>query len=292
MKELTKNAINILGEKGSAWIEALPTIIKALSDQWALKNITPVENMSYNYVAKAIRSDGQSIVLKIGFDKQVIVDEKQALAYFDGNAAIRLLDYDEKYNALLLDQAIPGTTLKSFYPAQDEFVIDCYVNTVKRLLSKSMNSPYRFRHVRDWLKAIDKVKSNLIPNSLLQRAIDLKNSLLSTMTKEIVLHGDLHHDNILQNNDTWVVIDPKGIVGEPEFEIAAFDFIHADEMKDGIDIKKLFHQRLNLIAEKSQLSAERIKDWIFIRLILSAVWHVEDNGDPIKAVNLAEVLYS
>lgn len=290
MKKLTKNAINILGEKGSAWIEDLPTTIKVLSDQWALKNITPVENMSYNYVAKAIRSDDQPIVFKIGFDKKAIVDEKQALTYFDGNAAIRLLDYDERYSALLLDQAIPGVTLKSLYPTQEEFVIDCYVDTVKRLLSKSIKSTYSFRYIKDWLEALDKAQPNLIPNDLLQRAIGLKNTLLSTMTKEFVLHGDLHHDNILQNNDMWIVIDPKGIVGEPEFEIAAFDFISIDEIKTDNEVRKLFDRRLNLIAEKTNLSAERIKDWVFVRLMLSAVWFVEDNGDPGWAIALAEKL--
>jgi streptomycin 6-kinase len=289
MKELTKNAINILGENGIAWIDALPTVIEKIFKQWKLKNITSVENMSYHYVAKAWCSDGKPVVLKIGFDKKAILDEKQALSYFDGNAAIRLLDYDEQYNALLLEQAIPGTTLKSFYPIKDEFVIDCYVNTVKTLLCKSSSSIDQFRPIKDWLKALDAVQLNRIPNALLQRAIDLKAFLLSTMTKEVVLHGDLHHDNILKNNDTWIVIDPKGIVGEPEFEMAAFDFIHADEI-DNSEIKKLFHRRLNLMAEKSKLSAERIKNWVFVRLILSAAWHVEDKGNPNWAIALAEKL--
>lgn len=285
----TKSAIDTPGKKGSTQISVLQTVIEALTDQWKLKNITPVENMSYNYVAKAIRDD-QPVVLKIGFDKKAILDERQALSYFDSNAVIRLLDYDEQYNALLLEQAIPGITLKSFYPAQEEFVIDCYVDTTKRLLSKSIKSSYKFRHIKDWLKVLDDFQSNRIPNNLLRIAIELKDSLLSTMTKEVVLHGDLHHENILKNKDTWIVIDPKGTVGEPEFEIAAFDFISIDEMKNNNEVQKLFYRRLNLIAEKSQLSAERIKDWVFVRLMLSAVWHIEDNGEPEKVISLAEMI--
>lgn len=57
------------------------------------------------------------------------------------------------------------------------------------------------------------------------------------MIKEVVLYGDLHHDNILQNNDTWVVIDPKEVVSEPEFEMAAFDFISSDEIKNNKELK-------------------------------------------------------
>jgi len=38
----------------------------------------------------------------------------------------------------------------------------------------------------------------------------------------VVLHGDLHHFNILSSGDRWLAIDPKGIIGEPEFEPAAY----------------------------------------------------------------------
>lgn len=290
MKNLIKNATNIMKEKGLSWIQSLPATIKALSNEWSLQNIIPVENMSYNYVAKGMRFDDQPIVLKIGFDSKAIKNEKHALDYFAGNASIRLLAYQEKYNALLLEQALPGTTLKSLYPLQEELVMDCYVTTVQRLLHRPLNRTYPFPHIKDWLQALDGAGSFLIPNDLLEDAINLKNILLSSMTQEVVLHGDLHHDNILKNKDTWITIDPKGIIGEREFEMAAFDFISMEEKTMDKEVKKLFERRLKLLAEKSNLSAERIKKWVFVRLILSAVWFEEDNGDPSWVLTLAEKL--
>ena len=95
--------------------------------------------------------------------------------------------------------------------------------------------------------------------------------------------------NILQNGNSWVAIDPKGIVGDAEFEIAAFDFIHQSELGD-TNLKKIFEERLNQIAKKSHLDAKRINDWVFVRLILSAAWSIEDNGDPTWAIQLAEAI--
>lgn len=290
MKILMQNVMSMLGEKGKEWLESLPSTIEILADHWKLKNLVPVDNMTFNYVAKAIYKTNQPVVLKIGFDEKAIADERQALTYFEGNASVRLIDYNEKHSALLLQQIIPGTTLKSLYPANDQFVIDCYVDTVKSLLGKPLSNKHEFRHISEWLKSLDKVKSGQLPEHLLKRAIHLKNSLLTTVKTEVFLHGDLHHDNILKNGDTWLTIDPKGIVGEPEFEIAAFDFIHPTELGNEIEVKHLFESRIKRISEKSNLDAQRIKNWVFVRLVLSAVWHVEDNGDPSWAINLAELL--
>jgi len=290
MHKLIQNVINIFGEDGKIWIDKLPGTVEILADHWNLSKLIPADNMSFNYVVKAICNTDQPVVLKIGFDVNVIADEVRALAYFDGNASVRLIDYNEKYNALLLQQAIPGTSLKSFYPANDKFVIDCYVDTVQKLLDKPLPNKHSFRHISDWLKAIDRFKSKQLPKYLLEKAIHLKNVLLASMRTEILLHGDLHHDNVLKNGDTWLTIDPKGIIGEPEFEIAAFDFIHDAELVRDLEIKELFLNRVKTIAERSNLNAERIRDWVFVRLVLSAVWYIEDNGDPGSAIKLAKVL--
>jgi streptomycin 6-kinase len=288
--QLIENITNLFDEKGKTWLNTLPTILEALAASWQLTSMTPVDNMTFNYVAKAIFKN-QLVVLKVSFDEASIMDEKKALNYFDGNASIRLIDYNQQYHALLLQQAVPGTTLKSFYPMEVEFVMDCYVRTMQELHNKPFPTKHDFRHISDWLKAIDKAMSDSIPKELLNKAIHLKNKLLSSPSKQFVLHGDLHHDNILKDGDDWLAIDPKGIIGEAAFEIAAFDFISNREMADRQDIKKLFDARIELISNQSDLDYQRIKDWVFVRLILSAVWSIEDNCDPSWAIELASYLH-
>lgn len=290
MKILKQNIIDIYGENGKRWIDTLPGIVNELSDQWGLAHITPVDNMSFNYVVKAIAPNNKPVILKLCYDKISFANERQALQYFDGNGMVQLIVDNEMHNALLLQQAIPGITLTSLYPVQMEYVMDSYVNTMKKLHSKRLSNKNNFNHIRDWLQSIDKLTEKYCSYSLLNKTLNLKNELLATITAEILLHGDLHHDNILQHDDKWLAIDPKGVVGEAEFEIAAFDFMYVNEMAQTNNIKNILENRIDLLAKKSKLNSKRIKDWVFIRLMLMAAWQIEDNAKPDNAIKLAIAL--
>lgn len=291
MKTLKQNISNLYGSQGTEWIANLPALITILTNYWNLSEIIPVSNMTFNYVAKAILKTREPVVLKISYDRQSIINEKSALTNLGSQGSIKLIDYSNKYNALLLQQAIPGITLKSLYQEQQDYVIDCYVETMQRLhhqhLPKKLNHP----HITDWLKALNQPTLEQIPVALLNKAIELRNKLLSSTKQLIFLHGDLHHDNILKHGNEWLAIDPKGVIGEVEFEIAAFDFMYVNELAATIDVKNLLAKRVELLAQKSGLDAQRIKYWVFVRLILMAAWCIEDNGDPRGAIKLAELLY-
>jgi streptomycin 6-kinase len=291
MKKLSQNIANIFGNQGEKWISDLPFIIEALSHKWKLSNIVPVDNMTFNYVTKATKDDNQQVMLKISCDEKTIANETNALIYFNGNGSIKLIDNNEKYHALLLQQATPGITLKSIYPEKIEYVMDCYIATMKKLHNQHLPDKHNHHHISEWLKAIDQLIPNKpCPSHLLEKAIELKNSLLASMTTQVFLHGDLHHDNILKNGEEWLAIDPKGIIGEPEFEIAAFDFMYITELANNPDVRNIFNSRVNLLALKANLNTQRITDWVFVRLILMAAWQIEDNGDPKPAITLAEML--
>lgn len=275
-----------------AWLSNLPALTRQLSMKWDLSQLMPVDNMTYNYVAKALQHGNQPVVLKISCDSKSLDSESAALRYFDGHGVIRLIAEDKPACAILVQQAIPGTTLKSLYPGQSEFVMDQYAIVMKALSVIPSPHPGHFDNIAYWLHAIDRIPAARMPISLLEKAIQLKNELLSSMNEQYVLHGDLHHDNILSHANTWIAIDPKGIIGEPEFEAAAFDFIHANEIRDEDSVRGLFVTRSSLLAQKTGLSPLRLRQWVFIRLILSAAWSIEDNGDPAWALKLAGMLTS
>lgn len=54
MKQLEQNIINIFGKAGEEWLANLPVMIAELSAYWGLEQLTPVKNMTFHYVAKAI----------------------------------------------------------------------------------------------------------------------------------------------------------------------------------------------------------------------------------------------
>ena len=278
MKKLEKNICKAHGIEGEKWLQSLPSIIKNCAQHWQLTGIQAVQNMTWNYVAKAVNNKNKAVVLKIGFDEKSIADEARALSHFCGNGVVKLIDYNTQYNVLLLPHAQPGNSLKTIYPAHIEKTMDAYVKVIKTLMHPAQSGKSKFVHVSRWLQSLDTVNSEKFPKNLLEHAISLKNKLLATSNPEYILHGDLHLDNILSNDDSWIAIDPKGAVGPIEFEVAWFDFATDEEMNYP-DITKIFEKRVSLLASKMNIDSTQLKNWVFIRLALAACFMIEDGGD-------------
>ena len=296
-KNLQQNIISIYGELGKQWLDQLFFMQRVLKKQWHLSDISPVENMSYNYVAKAIKNKAEPVVIKIHCDNKTYLEEFHSLHFFHGKGAVKLIDHDDHCKTLLLEQAIPGKSLKDFYPQFADEIMKIYVKVMQELHDQHDNTYGNYRHIEAWLKSIDRAAHDALPTKLVNRAINLKNTLLNSSRKNILLHGDLHLDNIVQasNNhhslsmNRWMSIDPKGIIGEPEFEIAAFDILTPSEMIRSNTLI-LFQERIYKLSEISNLNYQRILQWIFVRVVLAAAWFIEDNLDPGWTIDLAEKL--
>lgn len=187
--------------------------------------------MTWNYVALALQKNKHPVVLKISCDKQVIQDEYKALHHFDGHGSIKPLDINLEYNALLLQQAIPGHCLKEHHPHKVTDTIKIYSAIVQALATQKVyeNST---EHVSQWCNAVDRITDSRIEKHFVDKARQLRSVLLSTAQHEYLCHGDLHLENILQHGSHWLAIDPKGIIGDMAFEAAAFDLLSPDELKD------------------------------------------------------------
>lgn len=292
LKTLTETITNQAGAPGAAWIDSLPALCQTLCEEWQLFDLTPVDNMTWHYVAKASQASDRLVVLKIGYDRAYIADEVSAYAHFNGHAAVDLIDYHDAYNAILLSQAVPGHALKSLYPEALSQVVSYYADVVNQLCLLPQPRHHGFKHCRDWLGGIDVAGNAALPAALLKRAKALKNKLLATCDNEIILHGDLHHDNIINHQEKWLVIDPRGIVGEKAFEAALFDFVTDRELKELGAVAPLFQSRLSLLSNRLNVDVNRLKEWAFVRMVLGACWMVEDNGDPSLFIARAKAIES
>lgn len=288
---LKKKIINLLGSKGKTWLNNLPVMIEKLSMIWSLTDITPVNNMSWNYVATARMNNKNLVVLKISSDPQLIADEYQTLQYWQGHGAIRVIDYHSVYHAVLLERAMPGTSLKEYNTENSEKTIEIYADVVKKIADKPLPKDQHYKHVSDWLKALDRITDLRIKPDFVACARALRLQLLKTTTHEYLCHGDLHLDNIIQQDFHWLAIDPKGIIGEMAFEAAAFDLIDQNKTSKHSDIQALILEQITSLAQYLSLDRKRLLAWVFLKIILSAQWHIEDNGDPSNMLAMAEYVY-
>lgn len=283
MQTLKQNIINLYGEKGKQWLDHLPNLIAQLAATYGLSNLKPVNNLSYNYVLSGFQ-DSQPIILKLGLDIDGFKREAAALMAFSGFGVVQV--FSENAGLLLLECAVPGVSLKSYFPENDDKAIKITANVIKRLQKAPIPRANAFPHIKDWLTALDKDWN--ISEKYLQKARRLRDHLLQTGIKEVLLHGDLHHDNILQNGDDWLVIDPKGIIGEPVYEVAAFIRNPIPELLNHDDALSIIHNRISRFAEIFELPSQRIFDWCFVQAVLAWVWALEDGGDDSYFKNLTK----
>lgn len=188
---------------------------------------------------------------------------------------------------LLLERAVPGASVKSYFPDKEQESIEIACGVIKKLHQANIPKDHTFPHIKDWLTALDKDWN--IPNHYLQKARKLRDELLQPSKSDALLHGDLHHDNILQNGDDWLVIDPKGVIGEATYEVAAFIRNPIPELLNHADTPNIIHNRVIRFAELLELPSQRILDWCFVQAVLALVWALEDGCDTSYFEHLTKV---
>ena len=230
MKKFQEKVIATWGEQGRQWLQRLPTVLDGLTKKWSLSAVSSVCNMSYNYLALA-QQDDKPVALKVSCDAKLIAGEYQALMHFAGTGAIKVIDVDKQYHALLLEQAIPADLLKKNYLSHIEQTIVVY-SGVAKLLIKPLDEKTDYPHMRDWCKTLDRVTDSRIKRQWLVKAKRLSDKLLNSVEQAYLCHADLHLENIISHKGHWLAIDPKGVIGELAFEAAAFDLITDAEAQD------------------------------------------------------------
>jgi streptomycin 6-kinase len=268
---LAHNIQQLYGARGAYWLKNLPEIIDEIASLHHLSQLKPLNNLSYHYVLSGFQ-DQQPIILKLGFDQDILKKEAAALRVFSGFGATSILA--ESRGWLLLKRAVPGCSLKTYFPSQDELAVSIVCEVMQRLHQAPLPQA-SFVTIDNWLSILNQDWD--MDSHDLQRARLLNDHLLATSAKPVLLHGDLHHDNILQNGNEWMVIDPKGVIGEPIFEVAAFLRNPIPELIVHPDMLMITQRRIQQFADRLGCSYQRIAQWCFVQAVLAQIWVLEDN---------------
>ena len=266
------------GSQGKNWLAELPNLIEHIAKKWDLSYLSPLEHLSYHYLLKGFQQS-KPVILKLGLDITALQHEALVLNTFSNCGVIQVLAQD--LGALLLECAIPGTLLKVTYPSQDNYAVLVTCKLIQRLQQvPSVNYPVPT--IQHWLEVLNKHWD--IPKPYLTLARKLRDNLLSTATSPILLHGDLHHDNILKHGENWVIIDPKGVMGEPIYEVAAYIRNPIETLFTVHDLPEITKNRILAFSKFFNYDPERIHHWCFVQAVLSWIWAIEDNTDyqPFK----------
>jgi streptomycin 6-kinase len=186
----------------------LEAVAREVAAEWGVELGEPFALARYSYVAAA----GDDAVLKVTPPEDDESDEEaEALELWAGEGAVRLLRRDRSRRALLVERARPGDDIAEL---AEEEATQLAVATGLTLW-RAAGMPFRWigDHVPRWL-------DNAAGHELLPLARELYASLEVGHTT--LVHGDFHHHNILRSARGPLAIDPKPMLGEPEYDIPSF----------------------------------------------------------------------
>ena len=260
-----------------------------LCKKWHLTDLKPLTKRSFSTLYQATRTlDQMPVILKFGRDVKSIGREALALRTYNARGAAKLYDVDEQKCALLLELLSPGTDLKELFPPQDDQAIQITSQVIKELHSAPVPDKSSLPTLKDWWGEFS--CSSHIPPSMLEEAKTLSTMLIASTQNTVLLHGDLHHENILKSEARgYLAIDPKGIIGDAAYEVVPFLCNPLPEILHHHALSTLWKNRTRSFASLLGIAENRLRIFCFVHAVASAGWAIEDKQDPKPWLKLAEI---
>jgi len=272
----------VFGNKGRAWLSHLPTILTRCRKKWDLAEGTICPAMSMNYIEFTTTAGGEAVALKVGVPHEELFTEMEALALYNGRGAARLLGADRELGAVLMQRAIPGTML---WQIGDNHRQTHIAASVMKDLPVPAPEAHSMPHFSRWTERAFRLTrtewdpEERMPRDLLDRAEAAFIELSRDRTQDVVLHGDLHHENILwDEEDGWLAIDPKGVIGPRCLEVGRFI---QNQLPDDAAFsvhERLVRERIEIFSAELGMTPETIAAAALVDCVLGHVWSFEDEG--------------
>jgi streptomycin 6-kinase len=126
----------------------------------------------------------------------------------------------------------------------------------------------------------------------LEKALNIFTYMNKTTEQHKLLHGDFHHYNVLASGDgKWMAIDPKGLIGDVEYDLIQY-MLNKLPDKGAYEV---IEKRVNIFTEELNLDKERLLLWGYCHTVLATAWTVDDNETYEKSfyqgIEIFEKLY-
>lgn len=205
------------------------------------------------------------------------------MRWWNGDAAARVLAHDN--DALLLERIDGGALDAVVHSDHDDDTASRIICEVALRLHAPRRQPLPdLMPLAQWFSALTLAAAT--HGGIIREAASIAEKLLAAPQEAAVLHGDLHHGNILNGGQRgWLAIDPKGLFGERGFDFAN---IFCNPEYAIATAPGRLERQARIVCEAAGLERERLLHWIVAWAGLSAVWHLEDGGTADTVLAVAE----
>ncbi|MBP1994858.1 aminoglycoside phosphotransferase family protein [Paenibacillus eucommiae] len=288
----------IINRFGKAFYERVLRDIEVYAEKWALTSFQLIPSYSANLVFICDSASFGSVVLKLGNpSSRETFTEFNTLYRYNGRRFCKVFDADIENGAILEERVQPGN------PLRDESSLDKRLAVFCSLYKGLHITPAKeeiYPTYTEWVGRITAYMSKRQDCKKLyvhmKKAKDICLSVSNLYSQKMLLHGDFHHDNILLGNDgKYVIIDPKGVIGDPVFDVPRFIL---NEFSDEIttELYKKINDIICILEKNLNIPNDILKQCLYVETAMGVCWSVEDGTTPeeyeslIKKVAFAETI--
>ena len=246
---------------------------------------TPIYENEFKSIYTGVSNEFGSVVLKYDTDIAQLKSEYHMLAKLNGHHSCKVYAFNEDKGQLMEERILPGTKLreeKSLEKRLDAFAdvfeaihIDVVEDSEARtgehkLLRRGMPT------YLEWLEKASELCEDELWKNRASRALSIARELFEKYPDRVLLHGDLHHDNLLLREDgDYVFVDPKGVVGPKIFDLPRFILNELDTRYQESDVEHI-ENVITTLCEKLDYPEEDVKKLFYMETVLANAWFIED----------------
>lgn len=275
-----------LGEAGEDWLVRVPSLIERFRDRWVLR-IDGEPRFGHLGLVVPVRRGDEACVLKVAWVDESTRHEARALEVWDGRGTVRVLESEPELGVFLLERLDGDRSLNDLPLAQAIAVAGDLVRTL------SIEGEAGLPTMRDWAAQVGPTLverwerfGRPVPERIVRLAAELAGQVPGSSDRRMV-NWDLHFGNVLAGERMpWLVIDPKALVGAPEFGLAQLLWRRLEERSGPAELRR----HLQVLVETAGLDAELAHSWTLVRVVDYWLWALSIGltEDPVRCATVIE----
>ena len=276
----TTNKNKMVSYFGVDFFDKIQYSLSYYAKLWELFGFEHIDYYSVNCLFTCRSSEHGACVLKISNDAKSVENEFHILKEYRDTRFCKVYEVDLSNGVLLLEHINPGMQLRAEPNLDKRLDLFCEVfNGLHLTPADKMIYPTYMGWVSRISEYMRRCKNEVLAHKMI-RAEQICHILCEKYSGELLLHGDLHHDNILLGKDNcYRIIDPKGVVGDRVFDIPRFILNEFDDVLS-YDFDGKFRHIIHTFSEKLCISEKDICHLVYVEMCMAQCWHVEDGQDP------------
>lgn len=264
--------IRVDGESGRKWVHALPAVVERLCRRWDLviEDAEPLYG-SLSLVV-LVRRGTQPLALKVTWLEDSTEGEAHALRAWQGRGVVELLGTEPDEGALLPERLEHTRSLHTLPLLEAAGVAGSLIRTLAVAAPPGLRTLAEVAtQIADRLDRRQRALGNPIPIGWVKAACGYALEL-GGVGEQVLIHADLHYGNVLgASRRPWLAVDPRALVGAPEYSVPELMWNRADELRTDADIRRL----LDVLVRAGSLDPDAAHGWVVSRCVDYWLWGVE-----------------